>query len=340
MEAAARAAGLAFALTPTDTIFVATGSLDRDPVWDAGGLQPWGPLEFSPAAAVLSYGLGVFEGLKARRTADGRVLMFRIDAHAARFARSASRLLMAPYPETGFIAACEAVIRANLAYLPAAGEGAFYLRPMLHADEPRLGLGPCRQFRTTIYGSPVGAYFGGKGAGLMLKALDQARVAPGLCGDVKAIGNYAGPIPIVRHWREQGFDDVLFLDAVERSRLTETSGSNVFVILRSGVLVTPPADDQILGGITRDSTLRIARDLLGMEVEERPITIDEVFADGGEMFLSGTAYSLSSVVSVDHHGRTVRFASQAARQALLAPLRAIRKGERDDPFGWTRPVPV
>jgi branched-chain amino acid aminotransferase len=308
-------------------------------VWDAGSFEPFQPVELSPAAAFLSYGQGIFEGLKARRLADGRVVLFRLEANAKRFMRSAERIGMPPFPAERFAAAVEELIRRNLRFLPPAGIGSFYVRPVQVASEARLGLSLCEQFMVLIYGSPVGPYFvGGESRGLKLRVLEQGRVAPGGTGAAKAMGNYAGTLPLAAEWKRRGFDDVLFLDAVKLRHVTETVASNVFAVLRSGTLVTPPLDDQILPGVTRDSVLRIADGLLGMRVEERPLPIDEVFDDAGEMFCTGTAYRLQPVAELSHRDRSKIFPTTATRDALLEVLEGIQQGTRDDPFDWVHAI--
>ncbi len=333
---------LSFAFTETDAIFHVQGDLERKPLWGEGRFLPFEKLEFSPAAAFLSYGLGVFEGMKAQRARDGRVLLFRPGANAERFRRSAERLLMSPFPAERFTEAVEEVTRRNLRFVPPAGMGSLYLRPMQWGTEPKLGLGPVTRFEVVIYGSPVGGYFTKKKQagpeGVRLQVLEQGRVAPGGTGSAKAMGNYAGGIAIAHAWKEKGFDDVLYLDARHLKFITETSGSNVFVKLRDGPLVTPPLDDQILPGITRDSVIRIAREMLRVEVDERPIGIDEALASAEEVFCTGTAWTVQSVREVVHHGRTHPFPRSELRKSLLEVVRGIQTGEREDPFGWTREV--
>lgn len=334
---------LSFAFIETDWIYTSAGDLGRKPVWAEGEFLPFGSIEFSPAAAFLSYGIGVFEGLKAQRSRDGRVLLFRHGENARRFRASAERLLMAPFPAEEFVRAVEEITARNIRFVPPWGKGSFYIRPMEHGIESRLGLGPCTRFAVTIYGSPVGGYFakGKKSAGpegVRLKALEQGRVAPGGTGAAKAMGNYAGGIFVVQPWKEKGFDDVLYLDARHLKFLTETSGSNVFVKLRSGKIVTPPLDDQILPGVTRDSAIRIARDVLKVPVEERPLSIDEALSEGEEVFCTGTAWTVQSVREIAYRDRSHPFPKNEIRKALLEVLLGIQTGEREDPFGWTREV--
>ena len=330
---------LTFALTETDFMYRSLGDKERNPLWDEGGFMPFQDITVSPAAALMSYGVGVFEGLKAQKTADGRVLLFRPNANARRMQKSAERLLIPPFPIEQFVDSCTEVVRRNFRFVPELEYGSLYLRPMQHAIQPQLGLGPCRHFATHIFASPVGSYFrGGRPRGVRLKVLEQGRVAAGGTGSAKAMGNYAGAIWVAQKWKEQGFDDVLYLDSHHLEYLTETSGSNPFVLLKSGVLVTPALDTQILPGVTRDSTLVIARSLLNLEVEERDISIREVMEEGQEFFCSGTAWTLLSAREIVYGDETRTFEKEDLRMELLEILRAIQTGRRDDPFEWTREI--
>jgi len=328
---------LTFSFTETDYIYRADGDAGRDPVWTPGRIEPFGPLALSPAAAVLSYGVGIFEGLKAFRREDGEVQIFRPDAHAARFQRSAERLSMAPFPVDEFLSAGDRLVDANRRFVPPHGAGSFYIRPLQHAVEAKLGFGACREFHVATYGTPVGAV-GSKTDSIRLQAVERARVAPGGTGAAKAIGNYAGGAHVAGPARRQGFDDVLYLDARQAAYVTETSGANLFAVLRDGRLVTPPLDDQIMPGVTRDSAIVVARTLLGLAVEERPVAVDELLDDAVEVFCTGTAWTVKSVHELAHRDRTVRFARQDVCAQLWEVISGVQSGRREDPFGWTREV--
>jgi branched-chain amino acid aminotransferase len=322
-------------LFETDVIFRAFGDRHLDPVWQPGKFVPFADISISPAAAFISYGQGVFEGLKARRAADGRILVFRPDANARRFGRSAARVGMPAFPEDEFLRAVAGLVRENVRFVPPTGRGSFYIRPVQVALEPRLGLSLCDQFGVIAYGSPVGPYFAkGDAPGLRVRVLEQGRVAPGGTGAAKAMGNYAGTIPLAQPWKERGFDDVLFLDAREERLVTESVGSNVFAVLRSGTLVTPPLDDQILPGVTRESVIHIARESLGMTVEERALPIDEVMQDAAEVFFTGTAYTLLSINELSYRSDTARFPDAKVRDSLFEILDGIQTGRDEDPYGW------
>jgi branched-chain amino acid aminotransferase len=329
---------LTFSLTETDYIYRAEGDTRRDPVWAPGRIEPYGPIALSPAAAVLSYGVGIFEGLKAFRREDGAVQVFRPDANAARFQRSAERLSMLPFPVDRFLSAVDRLVDANRRFVPPHGKGSFYIRPMQHGVEPRLGYGTSRELAVTVYGSPVGP-IGSKTDAIRLKAVERARVAPGGTGAAKAMGNYAGSVHVAGPARAEGFDDILYLDARELRFVTETSGANFFVVNRAGQLITPPLDDQILAGVTRDSVLTIAREELGLDVQERSVSIDEVVADAREAFCTGTAWTLRSVGEIAFRDRSVRLAGRDVRNHLWDIIGAVQTGRRADRRGWMRLVP-
>jgi len=330
---------LTFSFSKTDYLYRSFGDSGRDPVWDSGAFPEFGEVRFAPAASFMSYGLGVFEGLKAHRTPDGSVLLFRPEQNARRFQMSAERLMMAPFPEQQFVGAVEELVRRNARFVPPCGKGSFYIRPTEHAVDPQLGLRPCRHFAVLMYGSPVGSYFQGSGSqGIRLRVLEQARVAAGGTGNAKAMGNYAGSLLTVQRWKNEGFDDVLFLDARHLRYVTETCGSNFFLLRKDDTLVTPPLDDQILAGITRDSVITAARELLRLRVEERPVAMDEVIDQGSEVFCTGTAWTVQGVREIVHQERSYGFPSHDLSRSLREILQSVQCGARPDPFGWAYPV--
>lgn len=344
---------LTFSLTETDWLYQSFGESFEDSgkpaTWDEGQYLPFDSVSVSPAAAFMSYGLGVFEGLKAQKTADGRILLFRPDKNAERFQHSAECLLMEPFPVGQFLEACDEIVRRNLRFVPPADKGSFYLRPIQHAVEPKLGLGPCHEFCVTIFGSPVGSYFaGGAGAnenvgggvvgGVRLKVLEQGRVAPGGTGHAKAMGNYAGGIGRAYKWKSAGFDDVLYLDAHELRFVTETSGSNVFLRRKDDVIVTPDLNDQILPGVTRNTAIEVAGRALGLKVEQRPLSIEEVIEEGKELFCTGTAWTVQSVREVVYRDQPYQFQTDEVRRSLLDFIRGVQIGTRKDEFGWIHEV--
>jgi len=328
-----------FSLRTTDRVFLAQGQVDDNTVtWSEGDLVPFADLPLSPAAAVLSYGLGVFEGLKVQRTADGRVLGFRVRDHAKRLQRSASALLLPPIPVGRFQAAVAELVRGNITHLPAHDRGSLYIRAMQFADQGQLGLAVCGQCRVVMYCSPVGSYFR-SGDGIRLRLLDRSRVPADGTGWAKAIGNYAGGLATRTEWAQHGYDDVLYVDARSFRYLAETSGANVFVRFGDGSVATPKLDDQILPGITRDSAIALLR-ADNILVAERPIDREEIFTEAVEMFCTGTAWSVQSVTRVDHGDRSRQFADHGTGRWLAKRLARIKTGGEAETRGWCHEIPI
>ena len=325
---------LGFAFLATDWMYRAEADTDRDPPWEAGRFVPFGNLSLSPAAAVLSYGCGCFEGLKARRGVDGRVRLFRPDAHGARFARSAERLALPPFAVARFVEMAAGLAWRNGRFVPPAGKGTLYLRPMMHGTEALLGARRSRYAGLTAYASPVGDVFG-RDQGLRLKVMGTARAATGGTGGAKAMGNYAGVLLHKEAAVREGFDDLLFLDGSGRAQLGEASGANLFCVLDDGTLATPPLDDTILAGVTRDSAVRVAEEVLGLRVEQRPLSLVEVRARAREAFCTGTGWSVRPVAMLGGDGWECRLGPPDVATRVGDVLEGIRSGAHPDPFGWT-----
>jgi branched-chain amino acid aminotransferase len=325
---------LGFAFLPTDWMYRAEADAERDPAWDAGRYVPFGDVSLSPAAAVLSYGCGCFEGMKAQRGMDGHVRLFRPDAHGERLARSALRLALPPFPVAGFVAMAAGLARRNDRFVPPAGKGTLYLRPMMHGTEPLLGARRPRLAGMIAYASPVGDSFGGD-RGLRLKVMGTARAADGGTGGAKAMGNYAGVLLHKEAAVREGFDDLLFLDGSGRTQLGEASGANLFCVLDDGTVATPPLDDTILPGITRDSVMRVVREVLDLPTEQRPLTLAEVRARAREVFCTGTGWTVRSVAALGGDGWECPLGPPQVASRVAEVLAGIRSGTRPDPFGWT-----
>ena len=284
----------------TDHIFWA----DQD---DAGGwrdfrIVPISSLGLDIASGALQYGLSVFEGLKAHEySRDRSIQLFRPEQHAARMTISAERLCLPPFPEDALVEACKALTKVDERFVPEAGAGALYLRPVLFATEGYLGVRPASRNALAILASPVDAYFGAGHALRLWAERELFCAAPGGVGSVKTGGNYALSLMAARRAAGRGFDQVLWLDSQEHRFLGEAGTMNVFVHLK-GRMVTPPLDGTILAGVTRHSVITLLGDL-GVPVEERPIDLDELLAasEKGELleiFGSGTAAVISPIGEV------------------------------------------
>jgi branched-chain amino acid aminotransferase len=312
----------------------------RDGAWSDGELVEDPYLHIEEGACGLHYGQQCFEGLKAYRGPDGHPLLFRVDQNAARMHRSAERLLMPPVSEALFIRAVEACVWANREQLPPHGSGAsLYVRPMLIGVGENLGLRPAPCYIFRVFCSPVGAYFQGGLKGIRLLVTDHDRVAPRGTGAYKVGGNYAAGLLLAKEAKAKGYNEVLYLDALERRYLDEAGSANVYGILSGdpATFVTP-LSDSILPSITMSSMLALAEDR-GLKVERRQVPIEEV-ATFSEMGCTGTAAVVTPVAQITH-GEVVYDLPAAPgpiTSELYDQLTQIQVGARPDPHGWVRRV--
>lgn len=345
-ERALRIKDLRFGAVFTDHMVTMTY---RDSAWGDALLEGYRSIALDPAASVLHYGQAIFEGFKAYRQRDGGVATFRPEANALRFANSARRLAMPELPEGVFVEAADALIRQDRDWVPPAHGESLYLRPLMVATEAALGVRPSREYLFLVIASPSGAYFpkGVKPVSVWISD-DFVRAAPGGTGDTKCAGNYAASLVAQRQALEQGCDQVVWLDAVERRFVEEMGGMNLFFVYGSGgrtKLVTPKLTGSLLPGVTRDSILKLAPEL-GYDTEETLITVDQWQADLAsgsmtEVFACGTAAVITPVGVVKsrlgewtiNRGETGPVAARL-RETLLA----IQHGEVEDAHGWMHRV--
>ncbi len=329
---------LTFSLTPTDTMYITT--TEGDQPWMPGTLQPYGNIPMSPAAGVLNYGQGLFEGMKAFRTSKGRIVFFRPEENARRMQRGADRLNMPPVPESIFVDAVEQVVTANRHWVPPTGRGALYIRPLLMGSGPVLGVKPAPSYTFLIYVTPVGPYFkGGMRAIDLLISDHHHRAAPGGSGGVKAIGNYAPGMKPSKDAKDEGFAEVIYLDAETHTCIEEVGAANFFCV-KDGVLYTPELTGTILPGITRDSIVHLARHK-GYDVVEGKIEANFALA-ADEAFCCGTAAVISPIGSITHEGKKVTYGGGepgVVTTELYHALTGIQKETEDDIFGWLHPLP-
>lgn len=323
----------------------------KNGAWQKGALVPFGPLTLSPATSALHYGQAIFEGLKAYRHDDGRLVTFRPEMNAKRFAASARRLAMPELPAPRFVEAVDVLVRQDSEWVPSAPETSLYIRPLMFATEAVLGVRPANEYILLVFASPVGAYFPrGVAPVNVWISTDHVRAAPHGTGTAKCAGNYAASLLAQAHAREKGCDQVLYLDATRREFVEEIGGMNFFMVLRSAgkvTLVTPDlTSGTLLAGVTRDSILRLGPDL-GYAVEERPISVKEFqrAADDGtfvEAFACGTAAVINPIGSLASHGTKILLndgRTGPVTQTLRDELIGIQYGQRPDRFGWMHPVP-
>ena len=334
----------AFGQTFTPHMVVARFEGER---WSRPEVGPFESLRLSPAAMALHYGQAIFEGLKAFRQPDHSVALFRPDRNAERFDRSARRLAMPPIAESVFVESCLELVDADEAFVPAVEGQSLYLRPMMLATESALGVRAAREYLYAVIASPAGSYFPEGMRPITVSVAEEAvRAAPGGTGAVKTAGNYAASLAAKAEAVQQGFDDVLFLDAIDRRWVEELSGMNIVFVGRHGgrtTLVTPPARGTILDGVTRRSLLELGA-RLGQEVAERPVGIDEVLAGAfDEAFACGTAAVVAPIGAVRSARGDCAFGDGevgAVTRQLRTALLDLQEGRADDPFGWRVPVPT
>ena len=288
---------LGFGYVKTDYRFVSDFKGGK---WDDGVLTQDGNIVLTECAGVLQYAQTCFEGLKAYTTEKGETVVFRPDLNAARMADSCRRMEMPVFPEDKFIEAVEKVVKANEDFVPPYGSGAtLYLRPFMFGSNAVIGVKPATEYQFRIFATPVGPYFKGGAKPLTLRVCDFDRAAPNGTGHIKAGLNYAMSLHAIVTAHDEGYDENMYLDAKTRTYVEETGGANFLFVTKDGKVVTPKSST-ILPSITRRSLVYVAKEYLGLEVEEREIPLSEV-KDMAECGLCGTAAVISPVgKSVDH----------------------------------------
>lgn len=330
---------IGFGYVQTDKRYV---SNYKDGKWDEGGLTEEANVVLNECAGVLQYAQTVFEGLKAYRTEDGHIVTFRPDLNASRMADSARRLEMPVFPEERFIRAVEQVVEANADYVPPYGSGAtLYIRPYMFGTNPVIGVKPADEYQFRVFATPVGPYFKGGAKPITIRVCDFDRAAPHGTGHIKAGLNYAMSLHAIVDAHQQGYDENMYLDSATRTKVEETGGANFIFITKDNKLVTPKSDT-ILPSITRRSLVYVAKEYLGMEVEEREVLFEEVkqFAECG---LCGTAAVISPVGKVVDHGKEICFPSGMEEMGpvtkkLYDTLTGIQMGHIKAPEGWIKVI--
>ena len=271
--------------------------------WKGGSLVPYGDIKLSPAAGVLNYGQGVFEGTKAFHTSKDKIVLFRINSNADRMASSTKRLCIPIMNKEFFMSSVISTVRDNMEFVPPYGKGSLYVRPIVWGTSPALGVQPASEYTFVVFVSPVGSYFKGGVKPLSLKVeTDYHRAAPRGIGNAKAIGNYSASLLPLTIAKKHGYDEVIYLDAVDGNRIEELGSANIF-ICKNDIIKTPKLGRSILAGITRDSILKIAKEK-GISVEERKIAISEIM----EAHQNGTlkeAFGVGTAVALQTDAETV-----------------------------------
>lgn len=310
--------------------------------WHDRRIEAFGPVELSPAAAVLHYSQTIFEGLKAYRHEDGSVWTFRPEANAARFAASARRMAMPELSEEDFLGSLRALVETDLEWVPATTGSSLYLRPLLFASEAFLGVRPAREYQYAVIASPVGPYFtrGFEPVSIWV-VQDYHRAGPGGTGAAKFGGNYAASLLPQQLATDKGFDQVCFLDAATKSAIEELGGMNVFVVGADGEVRTPELTGSILEGVTRRSIIELLR-AEGRQVRETTLILDELLADIAsgrvvEIFACGTAAVVTPIGRLAGEGFDHAVAEGRpgeVTQSLFTQLTDVQYGRSEDVRGW------
>lgn len=326
---------LIFGRTFSDHMFVA----DFDGTdWVDARIEPYGDMPFKPALMPLHYGQAIFEGMKAYKSAEGEVLLFRPQDNARRLNRSARRLCMAEVPEELFLNGLMELIRLDAGWVPQRENHSLYIRPFLFATDEYIGVAPSKTYRFVIFTCPVAAYYS-KPVKVKVET-EFVRAAPGGTGAAKCAGNYAGSLLPTKLAQEAGYDQLIWTDAIEH-RYVEEAGTMNFMFIIDGTLVTPAVSDSILDGITRKSIVQIAQDW-GMPVEERRVSIEEIITgiESGrlqEAFGAGTAAVVSLIHAIGYEGRDYELppiTPDSFANRVKAYLDDVKYGRIADPHGW------
>lgn len=326
---------LGFGYVKTDKRFV---SNYKNGAWDDGVLTEDDTITISECAGVLQYAQTIFEGLKAYTTENGQIVVFRPDLNAERMEQSALRLEMPAFPQDRFVDAVKQVVKANAAFVPPYGTGAtLYLRPYMFGSNPVIGVKPADEYQFRIFATPVGPYFKGGAKPVTIKVSDFDRAAPHGTGHIKAGLNYAMSLHAIVTAHKEGYDENMYLDAATRTKVEETGGANFIFVTKDNTVVIPKSPS-ILPSITRRSLAVIAKDYLGLKVEEREVLFDEVkdFAEAG---LCGTAAVISPVGKIVDHGKEICLPSGMAEMGpttkkLYDTLTGIQMGRIEAPKRW------
>lgn len=331
---------LRFGTEFTDHMFIM--DYEEGKGWIDGRIVPYGPLSLDPAAVVFHYAQEMFEGLKAYKTKDGKVQLFRPDMNAKRTNRTNDRLCIPQMDEELYVEAIKALVAVDADWIPEKEGTSLYIRPFIIADEPFLGVRRANHYKFIIILSPVGPYYVGGLTPTKIYVEDKyVRATAGGTGEAKCGGNYAASLKAQEEAHEKGYEQILWLDGVERKYVEEIGTSNAFFVIDNEV-ITAPLGGTILPGITRDSIIQLLK-MKGYKITERKLSIDEVveaYKAGKfqEMFASGTAAVISPVGELCYKGEKMIINNGeigALAQEMYDTIYGIQTGTVEDTMGWT-----
>jgi len=306
--------------------------------WQDFRIVPYGNLSISPANTTLHYASTIFEGLKAHRGPNGDILVFRPQANAKRMIKSAERMCMPPVPEEMFMSAMTELLQLDRDWVPTKIGTSLYIRPFQFATDPFIGIRASDTYTFLIITGPVGAYYSKPVRVKIEKHF--TRAAHGGTGFAKTGGNYAAALYPAVQAQKEGYDQLIWTDGKNHEYVEESGTMNLMFVIND-TLVTAPAGDTILHGITRDSIIQLAKDK-GIPVEERPIKVKEVIdsIENGSMqeaFGAGTAATIAQISTIGHDGTDYELPNVSTRKysnGFLETLMDIKLGKIEDPHNW------
>lgn len=314
----------------------------EDGAWKNPRIVPYGPIPMSPAISALHYGQAIFEGIKAYRQPDGKISIFRADKNFLRFNKSARRMAMAEVPEEIFMQGMAELIKVDEKWVPNQEDYALYIRPVLYATDPYLGVRPSDSYTFAILTTPTGKYYS---KALKIKVETEfTRADDGGVGFAKTAGNYARSLFPFEVAREEGFDQLIWTDAQTHEFIEEAGTANLMFVI-NGKLVTPAVRTTVLDGVTRDTIIQLAK-AQGVEVEERRVSVKEIvegIENGSvtEAFAAGTAATVTQIGELGYNGKIYTLTDPATRtisNGIATKLNDIKYGLAPDTFGWNRIV--
>jgi len=313
--------------------------------WHDPRIVPYGSIPYDPSLMVFHYGQTIFEGLKAYRTKDNRIVLFRPDENMKRLNQSCERLCIPKVDEEFALKALKKLVEVDKDWVPDAPGTSLYIRPFIFATDPYLGVLPSNTYHFIIITGPVGAYYkeGLNPVKIYVESKYVRAVAGGI-GAAKTAGNYAASLKAQQEAKELGYTQVLWLDGVERKYVEEVGTMNVFFVIGDEI-VTPALNGSILPGITRKSCIELLRSW-GLKVSERKISIQEIYEANEkgilkEAFGTGTAAVISPIGEFYWNGKHMILNGGKIgeiSQRLYDELTGIQYCEKPDPFGWVFPV--
>lgn len=310
----------------------------EDGQWQQPEIVPFDNLSLSPATTFMHYGQAIFEGVKAYKDPNGEPIIFRPTDNWRRMNRSAERMAMPDVPEDIFIEGMRSLVSLDRDWIPTAEGTSLYIRPFMLATDEFIGVKPAEKFTFLIITSPAGPYYA-KPVSIFIQNT-YVRAFPGGIGFTKAAGNYGASMYPTMKTKELGYDQILWTDGFEHKYVQEIGTMNVFFVI-GDVAITPELGETILDGVTRDSVITLLREK-GMQVEERPLSIDEIFEayDNGQLkeaFGTGTAASISAISELTYADKRMVLPDVAGWETvnwLKQELSDIRYGRKDDTHNW------